>query len=138
VSAGRTAWLIDGNNVMGSRPDGWWRDRRGAARALAAQLADFAAREGVPVTVVFDGAPFEIEVPGEAPLEVAFAVRRGRDAADDEIARRVAGAADPAALTVVTSDAGLARRAREHGAEVVGAGRFRRGLDLSSEGPSQP
>ena len=159
MSDGRAAWLIDGNNVMGSRPDGWWRDRRGAARALAAQLADFAvregapvtvvfdgapfevevpgeapvevafaAREGVPVTVVFDGAPFEAEVPGEAPLEIAFAARRGRDAADDEIARRVAGADDPAALTVVTSDAGLARRVREHGAEVVPAGRFRRGL----------
>jgi predicted RNA-binding protein with PIN domain len=128
VSDGRSAWLIDGNNVMGSRPDGWWRDRRGAARTLAAELADFAVREGVPVTVVFDGAPFEVEAPVEGPLEVAFAARRGRDAADDEIARRVAAAADPAALTVVTSDAGLARRVREHGAEVVPAGRFRRGL----------
>ena len=44
MSAGRTAWLIDGNNVMGSRPDGWWRDRRGAARALVGELAAFAAR----------------------------------------------------------------------------------------------
>jgi predicted RNA-binding protein with PIN domain len=128
VSSGPTAWLIDGNNVMGSRPDGWWRDRRGAARALAAELAEFAARKGVPVTVVFDGAPFEIELAGGAPLEVAFAARRGRDAADDEIARRVAAAADPAALRVVTSDAGLARRVREHGAAVVPAGRFRREL----------
>ena len=125
MSDGRTGWLIDGNNVMGSRPDGWWRDRRGAARALAAQLAQFAAREGVPVTVVFDGAAFDVELPDETPLEVAFAPRRGRDAADDEIARRVAGADDPTAVTVVTSDAGLARRVREHGAEVVPAGRFR-------------
>ena len=125
MSDGRTGRLIDGNNVMGSRPDGWWRDRRGAARALAAQLAQFAAREGVPVTVVFDGAAFDVELPDETPLEVAFAPRRGRDAADDEIARRVAGADDPTAVTVVTSDAGLARRVREHGAEVVPAGRFR-------------
>lgn len=125
MSPAPTAWLIDGNNVMGSRPDGWWRDRRGAARALTAQLAEFAARESVPVTVVFDGARFDVEVPGGASLDVAFAARRGRDAADDEIVRRVAGAADPAALTVVTSDAGLARRVREHGAEVVPAGRFR-------------
>ncbi|HEV7458950.1 MAG TPA: NYN domain-containing protein [Solirubrobacteraceae bacterium] len=128
MTGARSAWLIDGNNVMGSRPDGWWRDRRGAARRLAAQLADFAAREGVPVTVVFDGAPFDLEVPDDAPLEVAFAARRGRDAADDEIARLVAEAADPATLRVVTSDAGLAQRVREHGAEVVPAGRFRRGL----------
>ena len=128
MSSGRAGWLIDGNNVMGSRPDGWWRDRRGAARTLAAELAEFAAREGVPVTVVFDGAPFDVEAPVQAALEVAFAPRSGRDAADDEIARRVAAATDPAALTVVTSDAGLARRVREHGAEVVPAGRFRRGL----------
>ena len=78
--SGPSAWLIDGNNVMGSRPDGWWRDRRAAARRLVGELAGFAAREGVPVTVVFDGAPFEVEVPDDAPLEVAFAARRGRDA----------------------------------------------------------
>jgi predicted RNA-binding protein with PIN domain len=128
VTGGRIAWLIDGNNVMGSRPDGWWRDRRGAARRLVADLAGFAAREGVPVTVVFDGAPFDVEIPSGVPLDVAFAARRGRDAADDEIVRRVGAAADPAALTVVTSDAGLARRVGEHGAEVVPAGRFRRDL----------
>jgi len=122
------AWLIDGNNVMGSRPDGWWRDRTRAARSLVGELALFAAREHAPVTVVFDGAPFDVEVPGDAPVEVAFAARRGRDAADDEIARRVAAAADAAALRVVTSDAELARRVREHGAEVVPAGRFRREL----------
>ena len=122
------AWLVDGNNVMGSRPDGWWRDRTRAARSLVGDLALFAARERVPVTVVFDGAPFDVEVPGDAPLEVVFAARGGRDAADDEIARRVAAAADAAALRVVTSDAELARRVREHGAEVVPAGRFRREL----------
>ena len=122
------AWLVDGNNVMGSRPDGWWRDRTRAARSLVGDLALFAARENVPVTVVFDGAPFDVEVPGDAPLEVVFAARGGRDAADDEIARRVAAAADAAALRVVTSDAELARRVREHGAEVVPAGRFRREL----------
>ena len=48
---GPAAWLIDGNNVMGSRPDGWWRDRAGAAPALVAELAGFAAREGVPVKI---------------------------------------------------------------------------------------
>jgi predicted RNA-binding protein with PIN domain len=125
VSPAPAAWLIDGNNVMGSRPDGWWRDRRAAARRLADELAAFAAREGVPVTVVFDGAPFEVDVAPAARLEVAFARRRGRDAADDEIARRAADAPDPKRLRVVTSDAELARRVREHGAEVVPAGRFR-------------
>ena len=123
------AWLIDGNNVLGSRPDGWWRDRRRATRSLVDDLAAFAARENARVTVVFDGAPFDVEVPGGAPLEVAFAARGGRDAADDEIARRVAEAAEPGALRVVTSDAALARRVRAHGVDVVPAGRFRRDLD---------
>jgi predicted RNA-binding protein with PIN domain len=128
VSGAGRAWLIDGNNVMGSRPDGWWRDRRGAARALVGELAAFAAREDAPVIVVFDGAPFDVEVPDGAPLQVAFAPRRGRDAADDEIARRVAEARDPATLRVVTSDAALSRRVRDRGADVVPAGRFRHDL----------
>jgi uncharacterized protein YaiI (UPF0178 family) len=61
---------------------------------------------------------------------VAIAPRRGRDAADDEIARRVAADPDPRSIRVVTSDAALAGRAREHGAEVEGAGSFRRRLGI--------
>ena len=38
--------IVDAANVMGSRPDGWWRDRAGAARRLRDQLAGLAA-EGV-------------------------------------------------------------------------------------------
>jgi predicted RNA-binding protein with PIN domain len=115
-------WLVDGMNVVGSRPDGWWRDRRGAMARLVARLEAL----DEPATVVFDGAPFEVEAP--PGVEVAFARRRGRDAADDEIARRVAQDAEPESLRVVTSDADLARRVREHGAEVEGAGAFLRRL----------
>src|SRR3712207_7471439 len=50
-----TRWLIDGNNVMGSRPDGWWRDRPGAMQRLVNQLDDLAASTGEEVHVVFDG-----------------------------------------------------------------------------------
>jgi 8-oxo-dGTP diphosphatase len=35
--------VVDGANVMGSRPDGWWRDRAGAARRLRDQLSGLAA-----------------------------------------------------------------------------------------------
>ena len=119
-------WLVDGMNLVGSRPDGWWRDRRGAMRALAADLAAFAKSTGEPVTVVFDGRPFELSA---APVEVAFADRRGPNAADDEIARLVAEDVDPASLTIVTSDRDLEGRVRGHGAEVVGAGAFRQRLD---------
>ncbi|HEX4659075.1 MAG TPA: NUDIX hydrolase [Streptosporangiaceae bacterium] len=38
--------IVDAANVMGSRPDGWWRDRAGAARRLRDQLVELAA-EGV-------------------------------------------------------------------------------------------
>jgi predicted RNA-binding protein with PIN domain len=112
--------VVDGNNVMGSRPDGWWRDRPGAARRLVAQLGDWAAAAGRDVLVVFDGPePAGLTVPPR--VEVRFARRGGRDAADDDIAAYVAADPAPERLRVVTSDAGLARRVRAHGAEVAGA-----------------
>jgi predicted RNA-binding protein with PIN domain len=127
--AGREAralmrWLVDAMNVIGSRPDGWWRDRDGAARRLLGDLERFAETTGDDVTVVLDAAPREL-AGRRGPLEVVIAPTRGRDAADDEIARRLAADPDAAAVTVVTSDADLARRAREHGAAVEGAGGFR-------------
>lgn len=118
-------WIVDGMNVIGSRPDGWWRDRPAAMRALAASLGEFAAETGGEVTVVFDGAPFDLAVDG---VRVVFASRRGRDAADDDIVRMVAGDDEPASLKVVTSDSELAERVRAHGTEVVPARRFRGGL----------
>ena len=91
-------------------------------RELVAELREFAEASGEQVAVVFDGAPFEIDHAG--PVDVAFASRRGRDAADDDIAARAAPG-----VTVVTSDSRLAERAREAGAEVLGAGGFRRRLE---------
>jgi len=122
-----TRWLIDASNVIGSRPDGWWRDREGATRRLLEALREFAAA-GEQVTVVLDAGPPELA--GRAGgLEVAIAPRRGRDAADDEIARRLDADPDPGSVRVVTSDAALAARARERGARVEGAGAFRKRLD---------
>jgi NAD(P)-dependent dehydrogenase (short-subunit alcohol dehydrogenase family) len=114
-------WLVDGMNVIGSRPTGWWRDRPRAMRQLVEELK----RLEEPVTVVFDGRPFELEEPGE--VEVLFASRRGRNAADDDIAALASDAQEP--LRVVTSDGELADRVRRSGVEVVGAGAFRRRLD---------
>ena len=120
-------WLVDASNVIGSRPDGWWRDRQGATRRLLDELRDFAAT-GEQVTVVLDAGPAEW-AGREGDFEVAIAPRRGRDAADDEIARLLDVDRDPGSVRVVTSDAALARRARERGAQVEGAGAFRRRLD---------
>ena len=117
-------WLIDASNVIGSRPDGWWRDRAGAARRLIAALEGF----GEDVTVVLDAGPPEL-AGRTGCVEVVIAPRRGRDAADDEIVRLVEHATDPSDLRVVTSDSELADRVRALGAEVEGAGSFRSRLE---------
>ena len=120
-----TRWIVDGMNVIGSRPDGWWRDRTRAMRALAADLDRFQDESGDDVAVVFDGRPRDIA----AQVAVHFAPRPGPNAADDEIARLVAADAAPGELRVVTSDGDLATRVRGAGGEVEGAGAFRRRLD---------
>lgn len=124
-------WIVDGMNVIGSRPTGWWHDRTGAMRELVAELRLLADSGGEAVTVVFDGKPRDL---GEDPgaVEVVFAPG-GRNAADDEIARRVQEDQSPEELRVVTSDAALADSVRAAGAEVVGAGGFRRRLDELAE-----
>jgi hypothetical protein len=122
-----TRWVVDGMNVIGSRPDGWWRDRRAAMRRLVDELGRLAD----PVTVVLDGRPFDLD---GGPVEVRFASRRGPDAADDDIAALVAADPDPGDLRVVTSDSALESRVRAHGAAVEGAGSFRRRLDGLGDG----
>jgi len=122
-------YLIDGMNVIGSRPDGWWRDLDGAVVRLARCLAVWAAAENVQAVVVFDGRPPPaVEELTPRDLETAFA-GSGR-AADDEIVRRTGLDPEPGSLTVVTSDRPLAERVKAAGAgAVIGAGRFRREID---------
>jgi uncharacterized protein YaiI (UPF0178 family) len=108
-------------NVIGSRPDGWWRDRRGAMRRLVDALEGYSASAGEDVIVVLDGKAFDIR---SSRVDVRFASRRGPNAADDDIAA-IAREGD----TVVTSDADLEQRVRSSGADVIGAGAFRRRLD---------
>jgi predicted RNA-binding protein with PIN domain len=95
-------------------------------RSLVARLEAFARATSEPVSVIFDGRTVEIAA---TRVEVAFARRRGPDAADEEIARRVAADPGPDGLCVVTSDGALAERVRAAGAEVRGSGHFRRRLD---------
>jgi predicted RNA-binding protein with PIN domain len=124
--------IVDGMNVIGSRPDGWWRDRRAAVAALVEALEAVAAT-GEEVTVMFDGPPFDIGAPG---VEVLFASRSGPDAADDDIVSLVEAAPEARDLRVVTSDDALAERVRCFGAGVIGAGTFRRRLD-TLQGPGE-
>ena len=120
-------WVVDAMNVIGTRPDGWWRDRDAAMARLVDLLERFAAESGDDVTVVF-------ERPPRPPLrstviEVAHAPKPGRDAADFEIARRVEEDDDPGSIQVVTSDRWLADRVSQAGAVVMGADGFRSRLE---------
>lgn len=122
--------VVDGNNVIGTRPDGWWKDRPGAARRLVASLQAFVARTGHRVAVVLDGRPLTDLPEGvHESVLVAYAQRLGRDAADDRIVAEVERDKDPRSLTVVTSDRGLSDRVTALGARVEGAGTFIRELE---------
>lgn len=113
--------IVDGANVVGSRPDGWWRDRAGAAARLHARLsaADLAyaevilvlegqARPGVPAGHA--GRVHTVHAPADGDQTIvdlaAAAVDEGRD------------------VVVVTADRALTGRVTASGAEVMGPGRL--------------
>ncbi|MET7288385.1 NTP pyrophosphohydrolase [Streptomyces sp. NPDC005573] len=108
--------IVDCANVMGSRPDGWWRDRKGAAERLRDRLAT----GGVPgrpdpseIVLVVEGAARGVEsVPG---VRVESAPASG----DDWIVELVSGTSDRPRL-VVTADRELRRRVSDLGADVAG------------------
>ncbi|NUK05633.1 NTP pyrophosphohydrolase [Streptomyces lunaelactis] len=116
----RTLMIVDGANVVGSVPDGWWRDRRGAAERLRDRLVGFAA-EGIPgrpgpieLVLVVEGSAKGVEsVPG---VRVESAPGSG----DDRIVELAAGREAGRACVVVTADRELRRRLDEYGAECVG------------------
>ncbi len=120
-------WLVDGMNVIGTRPDRWWRDRDAAMLRLVDQLERWAAAENEDVVVVFERSP---SPPIRSTvIEVAHAPRPKANAADDEIVRRLKADPEPHAVRVVTSDRGLSERAYTHGATVEGSDSFRSRLD---------
>ncbi len=129
TGGGRRRALVDGMNLIGSRPDRWWNDRDGAVHRLVGELDRFAAATGEDVTVVFDRRPPDLDPGRHGAVEVAFASRRGRDAADHEIVAMVAADPEPGGFLVVTSDRRLAERVRDLGALVEPSSRFRRRID---------
>ncbi|MEV5383404.1 NTP pyrophosphohydrolase [Streptomyces sp. NPDC052721] len=108
--------VVDGANVVGSRPDGWWRDRKGAAERLRDRLAS----EGLPgrtgpveIVLVVEGAARGVtSVPG---VRVESAPGSG----DDRIVELTAENSGRSRL-VVTADRELRRRVTALGAEVTG------------------
>ncbi len=114
--------VVDAANVVGSRPDGWWRDRPGAAARLVNGLVA-ALRAGAldgPVTVVLEGAARAGVTAGAGPLP-GLAVRHAERDGDSVIAALAADlAAGGTEVVVVTADHGLRDRVRAAGARVVG------------------
>ena len=122
-------WIVDGMNVIGAKPDGWWRDRHAAMVRLVDLLERWAADEGEDVTVVFEQPP---RPPiRSSVIDVLHAKRPRPNSADDEIVRLIAAGDDAHDVRVVTSDALLADRARAAGASVEGAAGFRMQLEAA-------
>ncbi|MGP3942275.1 NTP pyrophosphohydrolase [Streptomyces sp. 6N106] len=120
--------VVDAANVIGSVPDGWWRDRRGAAERLRDRLAVLAGtglpdRPGVPgwatrppvdIVMVVEGAARGIE-----PVE-GVRVESAPGSGDDHIVRVVAAREEGRPCLVVTADQELRARVTALGAQVTG------------------
>jgi len=138
--------VVDAANVVGSRPDGWWRDRQGAARRLAGQfVAVLVARPedlvetldgrsptstvtagsdvhdaAVQVHLVLEGVASDVDdLPTHPLLDVVHAPADG-DSAIVGLVEKLAAGPDP--VTVVTADRALRERVRAVGAAVAGPG----------------
>src|SRR4051812_49629637 len=111
---------MDAANVVGARPDGWWRDRVGAARRLLSALTrEFQGGEW-EVVVVLEGAARKGADEGAFDgLQVVHASGSGDDAIVDIVADPTASA-DAPPVTVVTADGGLRERVRALGAQTLG------------------
>lgn len=124
--------VVDAANVVGSRPDGWWRDRHGAAERLRDQLAKL-AEAGVPdpdtpavtwwprIVLVVEGQAKHVT--GTEGVEVVAADTDG----DSKIVEVVGQ--QKAKVLVATADRELKRRVEALGASIVGPGTLRRQLD---------
>lgn len=137
----RPAVVVDGANVVGSVPDGWWKDRAGAASRLRVQLADLAvpaADLGLDGTVWFPEVALVVEgsaraldeaadqgstdsstVTGTIPTSAVDVVRAPAEGDDEIVAEAVRRVADGQKVFVVTSDRELRARIEDAGAHAA-------------------
>ena len=131
--------IVDVANVIGSRPDGWWRDRAAATERFVRSL-DAAAHGGIPaallgathdvwwpaVTAVIEGQARSMSA-APSVIEVVRAPRDGDTSILEVAASAVSRAEGP--VTVVTADRELARRVVSAGARVIAPAELLRVLD---------
>ena len=127
-------WIVDGMNVIGTRPDGWWRERQRAMVALVDRLEQWAsAQPDGEVTVVFERPP--TPAIHSSVIRIAHPAKAAPDSADDEIVRLIRGDARPQDICVVTSDSALTDRVRAAGATAHRAESFRNLIDPPNRPP---
>ncbi|HET8598722.1 MAG TPA: hypothetical protein VFL99_00235 [Segeticoccus sp.] len=109
--------IVDGANVVGSRPTGWWRDRAGAAARLHDAIAAAQLDRDVVVLVLEGAAKRGKPVGQQGTVQTVHAPGSG----DDTIVEQVrAHATDGAEVVVVTADRGLRERVAAAGGTCVG------------------
>ena len=111
--------VVDGANVVGSRPDGWWKDRAGAARRLHERLlvADTSYDE---IVLVLEGAARGGVKAGRDGHVLTVHAPRDGDATIVEQAKEAANRGS--VVTVVTADRFLRSRVEGVGARTMGPG----------------
>lgn len=132
--------IVDAANVVGARPDGWWRDRAGATERLLQRLERLAAR-GVPAdflglaghwwwprfVLVTEGAARGVQGPADGAVQVVAAPRDG----DAQIVAEAAERARTGSNWVVTADRELLSRVAGHGGRSLAPRRLLHLLDTA-------
>jgi len=137
----RRVIVVDAANVIGSRPDGWWRDRPGAARRLLTNLAELQHRrqDTTDIIVILEGAARAAvsgpEAPDTGTLRVVLAPGSGDDTIVSVTAESTAQPHTPD-VTVVTADRGLRHRVERTGATPTGPSWLLDQLDRLQPGSS--
>ncbi len=108
--------VVDGANVVGSRPDGWWRDRAGAAARLHGRLAVADTSYDEIVLVLEGQAKGGVPKGKDAHLRTVHAPRDGDSAIADE-ARALRERDED--VVVVTADRGLQLRVEALGCRTM-------------------
>ena len=111
--------VVDAANVVGSRPDGWWKDRAGAARRLHESLLVGDTTFDEIVLVLEGAAKGGVKVGRDAHVRTVHAPKDG----DSEIERQTAQAVEAGRrVTVVTADRFLQARVQGLGAMAMSPG----------------